>query len=234
MISSAVDISLACKHVFWFSSVHFCILDICRDLSWDFQKSLTCLLASPSARSLFHGALCICTLSYPPFQLAHEHLFHSLAPLQTSPEIGMITTTNARPAGGGLCSVHCGLLHCPPIMDPSYGYIVLKIQALLLRIWTFHVPLPSQAPQLGFSPILLLRIPPPKMPYLNHFTSYCAYRNREYYTMPRHRGWGVASLLANNLNIAALGPHLRFSKMSRPHSLDLQNCSGIVKAQMFV
>lgn len=86
-------------------------------------------------------SVCICTLSYPPFQLVHKQLFHSLAPLQASPEIGTVTTTNAWPAGGGLCRVHCGLLPFPHIMDPSYGSIVLKIQPLLLRTWTFHVPL---------------------------------------------------------------------------------------------
>lgn len=37
------------------------------------------------------------------------------------------------------------------------------------------------------------------------------------------------SLLANDLHVAARGLHLSFSKVARPHTLDLQSCSGIVK-----
>lgn len=40
---------------------------------------------------------------------------------------------------------------------------------------------------------------------------------------------GVAELLGYDLNVAALGLCLSCSKMTRPHTLDLQSFSGRVK-----
>lgn len=102
---------------------------------------------------------------------------------------------------------------------------VLKIQPLLLRTLTFHMfPIHHKHCSWVFSYPLALR-PTPQNATSYHLTSYCAYRNRDCYTLPRCGGWGMLSLL---------GLHLSFSKMTRPHTLDLQSCSGTVKAQMFV
>lgn len=87
--------------------------------------------------------------------------------------------------------VHRGLVPFSHIMDLSVVKSCSSDGPLFLSL-NLHIGLPSitsTAP--GFFPhILLLLVLPPRMPYL--ITSYCAYRNREYYTMLRCGGWGVA------------------------------------------
>lgn len=192
-MSSDIDIQpgLNVKHIFWFSNFHFCILDICKDLSWDSQKSLTCLLVSPSPRSHFHWVLC--SLYLFPHCLNHLSNFHMSSfsihwrLCRLTQKLGLLLQMHTR-----LVVLLCSVLWICSFCSHHGSKLwlnVLKIQPLLLRTLTFHIfPIYHKHCSWVFSYPLALR-PTPQNATSYHLTSYCAYRNRDYYTLPRCGGW---------------------------------------------
>lgn len=202
--------NLACKHVFWFLNFQFCILDICEDLSWDFQKSPTCPLVSTSPlspRSHFHWIPCplyVRTVSQSPLQLSHEQLFHPLEPLYKAYPGNWDCYYKFTRASGFYSFLH--------IMEPKfYSWNPASSRNDPLHVFPFH-----HKQFIWVISILWLYYPSPPTSY--GFTSYCAYRKRLSHWVRKCESGEWPNLLTNDLDIAALGPHLSFSKMTSPHT----------------